>query len=307
MEPTRRAIFEVQLPTGQILRLGERTFVMAIVNVTPDSFSDGGLRADPAVAVNDALRMVDEGADLLDIGGESTRPGAAPLDLEEEWRRVGPVIEGLQGRARVPISIDTYKAEIARRAIDCGATIVNDISGFTYEPAIAAVVAERRAVAILMHNRGRSAAMYERARYGDVVSEVQAELEARVVEAEGAGVPRSRLMVDPGLGFAKQPAQTMAMIAGLPSLARLACPVVSGPSRKSFLQSAIGQRPPEERVWGTAAAVAASIWLGAHIVRVHDVAAMVDVARVTDALLKSSEAGSLDPATSPDLKVRPPY
>ena len=273
------------LPDGQTLRLGERTFIMAIVNVTPDSFSDGGLRADPAVAVRDGLRMVDEGADLLDIGGESTRPGAAPLDLEEEWRRVGPVIAGLRGRIQVPISIDTYKAEIARRAIDNGATIVNDISGFTYDPAIASVVADLGAVAILMHNRGRSAAMYERARYDHVVSEVRTELEERVAAAEAAGVPRSRLMVDPGFGFAKQPAQTMEMIAGLSALATLGCPVVSGPSRKSFLKVAIGERPPEQRVWGTAAAVAASIWLGAHIVRVHDVAAMVDVARVTDALV----------------------
>jgi dihydropteroate synthase len=281
----RRAIFNIRLPGGQVLTLGERTLVMGIVNVTPDSFSDGGLRADPDVAVRDALRMVDEGADALDIGGESTRPGAAPLDLEEEWRRVGPVFEGLQGRVHVPVSIDTYKAEIARRALDNGATIVNDISGFTYDPAIASVVAERGCVAILMHNRGRSADMYERAKYDDVVAEVRTELEARVAAAEAAGVPRSRLMVDPGFGFAKKPAQTMEMIAGLPSLAALGCPVVSGPSRKSFLQAAIGERPPEQRVWGTAAAVAASIWLGAHIVRVHDVAAMVDVARVTDALM----------------------
>src|SRR5687767_14871583 len=214
--------------------LGERTLVMGIVNVTPDSFSDGGLRADPAIAVRDALRMVEEGADLLDVGGESTRPGAEPLDLEEEWRRVGPVLEALRGRVRVPISIDTYKAEIARRALDSGATIVNDISGFTYDPAIAPVVAQRRAVAILMHNRGRSAAMYERAKYEDVVAEVRAELEERVEAAEAAGVPRSRLMVDPGLGFAKKPAQTMEMIGGLPALADLRCPIVSGPSRKSF-------------------------------------------------------------------------
>ena len=283
-----RAIFNITLPDGQTLTLGDRTLVMGIVNVTPDSFSDGGVRVDPAIAVSDALRMVDEGADLLDIGGESTRPGALPLDPEEEWRRVGPVLEGLRGRARVPISIDTYKAEIARRALDAGATIVNDISGFTYEPALASVVADRSAVAILMHNRGRSAAMYEGAKYDDVVAEVRAELAERIRAAEASGVPRSRVMIDPGLGFAKKPAQTMSMIAGLSALGDLGCPVVSGPSRKSFLQAAIGDRPPEARVWGTAAAVAASIWLGAHIVRVHDVAAMVDVARVTDALIAST-------------------
>lgn len=285
VETTRRAIFDIPLPTGHVLRLGERTFVMAIVNVTPDSFSDGGLRYDPAVAVRDALRMVDEGADLLDIGGESTRPGAAPLDLEEEWGRVGPVLKALQGRIQVPISIDTYKAEIARRALDHGAAIVNDISAFAYDPAIASVVAGRGAAAILMHSRGRSAAMYERARYGDVVAEVRAELEERIRAAEAAGVPRSRLLIDPGIGFAKQPAQSIEVIAGLAGLASLGCPIVSGPSRKSFLQVALGARAPEGRVWGTAAAVASSIWLGAHIVRVHDVAAMVDVARVTDALI----------------------
>jgi len=288
VDVTRRAIFDVPLPSGQVLRLGARTLVMAIVNVTPDSFSDGGLRHDPAVAVRDALRMVDEGADLLDIGGESTRPGAAPLELEEEWRRVGPVIEGLQGRVSVPISIDTYKAEIARRALDCGAVIVNDISGFMYEPRLADLVAERGAAAILMHNRGRSTAMYERAQYTHVVADVCAELEARVRMAEAAGVPRQRVMVDPGFGFAKRPAQTMEMLAGLPALATIGCAIVSGPSRKSFLTAALGERPPEGRVWGTAAAVSASIWLGAHIVRVHDVAEMVDVARVTDAIVTSS-------------------
>lgn len=262
---------------------------MAIINVTPDSFSDGGLRGNPAVAVADALRLVDEGADLLDIGGESTRPGAEPLDVEEEWRRVGPVLKGLQGRTTVPISIDTYKAEIARRAIDTGATIVNDISAFGYDPALAGVVADTGVGAILMHNRGRSAAMYARAQYADVVTEVRAELEDRVKVAVAAGVARSQLLVDPGFGFAKQPEHTMAMLAGLPALADFGCPIVSGPSRKSFLKSAIGERPPEGRVWGTAAAVAVSIWLGAHIVRVHDVAAMVDVARVTDALVRSGE------------------
>jgi dihydropteroate synthase len=272
------------LPSGQTLTLGERTLVMAIINVTPDSFSDGGLRHDPARAVADAVRLVGEGADLLDVGGESTRPGAAPLDAEEEWRRVGPVLEALRRQVRVPLSIDTYKADIARRALDAGADIVNDISAFTYDPAIAAVVAERKAIAILMHNRGRSAAMYERAEYQDVVAEVRDELEARVQAADAAGVSRHQILVDPGLGFAKRPAQTMELVAGLSELLAIGCPVVSGPSRKSFLQPALGERAPAERVWGTAAAVAASIWAGAHIVRVHDVAAMVDVARVTDAL-----------------------
>ena len=286
---TRRAVFDLPLPSGQVLRLGERTLVMAILNVTPDSFSDGGLRRDPAIAIADAVRMVADGADILDIGGESTRPGASPLDVEEEWRRVGPVLHGVRGLVDVPISIDTYKAEIARRAIDAGASIVNDISGFTYDPALAAVVADRGVAAILMHNRGRSAAMYAQASYRRVAAEVRAELEARVQAAIAAGVPRARLLLDPGLGFAKKPADTLDALAGLPELATLGCPLVSGPSRKSFLAAALGDRPPEGRVWGTAAAVAASIWLGAHVVRVHDVAAMVDVARVTDAIVQAAQ------------------
>ncbi len=283
--PTRRTVFDVPLPAGQHLRLGERTLVMAIVNVTPDSFSDGGVRHEPSVAVADALQMVADGADILDIGGESTRPGASPLDVEEEWRRVAPVIEALRGRITVPISIDTYKAEIARRAIAAGASIVNDISACAYEPAVATVVAETGAALILMHTRGRSAAMYAHAAYHDVVAEVRAELQASMATVMAAGVSKDCLMLDPGLGFAKQPAETMAALAGLGGLAELGCPIVSGPSRKSFLQAPLGPRAPEQRVWGTAAAVAASIWLGAHVVRVHDVAAMTDVARVTDAVL----------------------
>ncbi len=282
----RRAAFQIPLASGQILTLGGRTLVMAVVNVTPDSFSDGGLRHDPDVAIADALRMVRDGADLLDIGGESTRPGAAPLEVEEEWRRVGPVLEGLRGRVAVPIAIDTYKAEIARRALAAGATLVNDISAFMYDPPIAGVVARGGAVGILMHNRGRSAAMYDHAVYGDVAAEVRDELAARLDAAVAAGVPRARLIVDPGLGFAKRADHTLAALAGLPALATLGVPILSGPSRKSFLQAALGERPPAQRVWGTAAAVAASIWLGAHIVRVHDVKAMVDVARVTDAITR---------------------
>lgn len=279
-----RRTFRIPLPSGSVLTLGERTLVMAIVNVTPDSFSDGGERLNPDRAIADAIQMVQDGADILDIGGESTRPGAAPLPAEEEWRRVGPVLEGLRGRVQVPISIDTYKASIAERAIALGATIVNDVTAFAADPAIAAVVARHGVAGILMHHRGRSEAMYDRAVYRDVVTEVRDELGARIAAAEAAGISREQLIVDPGFGFAKRAEQSMAMLAGLPALASLGVPILSGPSRKSFLQAALGPRDPADRVWGTAAAVAASIWLGAHIVRVHDVKAMVDVVRVTDAL-----------------------
>jgi dihydropteroate synthase len=272
------------LPDGRALELGARTLVMGIVNVTPDSFADGGVRVDPDRAAADALQMAADGADLVDIGGESTRPGAAPLPLEEEWRRVGPVLERLAGRANVPISIDTYKAEIARRALDAGASIVNDISALAFDPALADVVAARGAGLVLMHHRGRSAAMYAEARYTDVTAEVAAELAGRVAAARAAGVAAERLILDPGLGFAKRPEHTLAALAGLPALAALGHPVLVGPSRKSFLTAALGPVPPAERVWGTAAAVTAAVLFGAHIVRVHDVAAMAQVVRVADAV-----------------------
>jgi dihydropteroate synthase len=257
---------------------------MGIVNVTPDSFADGGRRLEPDRAIADALQMEADGADLLDIGGESTRPGSEPLPLEEEWRRVGPVLEGLRGRARVPVSIDTYKAAIARRAIALGAAIVNDISALAYEPALAGVVAGAGAGLVLMHHRGRSSDMYAHATYGDVAREVAAELSDRARVALAAGVPADCIVLDPGLGFAKRAEHSMQVLAGLPALAALGYPVLVGPSRKSFLTASLGPMPPAERVWGTAAAVAASILFGAHIVRVHDVREMVQVARVADAL-----------------------
>jgi dihydropteroate synthase len=257
---------------------------MGIVNVTPDSFADGGERFDADVAIADAMAMVAAGADLVDVGGESTRPGADPLPVEEEWRRVGPVLEGLRGRIGVPVSIDTYKAEIADRALDAGAVIVNDISALAYDPPIAAVIARRRAAVVLMHNRGRSRDMYELAEYRDVVGDVSSELGARVRVALAAGIARERIILDPGFGFAKRAEHTLAALAGLAELADLGFPLLSGPSRKSFLTAAIGKAPPRERRWATAAAVTASVLFGAHIVRVHDVAEMVQVVRTADAI-----------------------
>ena len=257
---------------------------MAVVNVTPDSFFDGGIRFDAVRAIDDGRRMVADGADILDIGGESTRPGAAPLPQDEELRRVLPVIEGLRRAVTVPISIDTYKAGVANRALDAGATIVNDISALTYDPALAAVAARREAAVILMHNRGRSTAMYEHATYADVVAEVSAELRARADAAISAGIARERIVLDPGIGFAKVAEHSLEALANLDRFAALGFPLLSGPSRKSFLKAALGDVLPAERLWGTAAAVAASVMLGAHIVRVHDVREMVQVVRVADAL-----------------------
>jgi dihydropteroate synthase len=226
--------------------------------------------------------MVDAGADILDVGGESTRPGAETVCADEEMRRVLPVIEGLAARTWAVLSIDTYKAVVAREAVARGAAIINDISGLLYEPELAAVAAETRAALVLMHTRGRSKEMYERAVYTDVVAEVRSELEVAMHKAGDAGVDREALMLDPGFGFAKRPEHSWRLLAELPALAAAGRPILSGPSRKSFLKDALGERLPPDREWGTAAAVTASVFGGAHIVRVHNVPAMVDVIRVAD-------------------------
>jgi dihydropteroate synthase len=283
-----RLLFDLPLPDGRILRLGERTLVMGVLNVTPDSFADGGRYLDPERAVAQAVALERAGADIIDIGGESTRPGAEPLAEDEELRRVLPVIERLRGRVSVPISIDTYKAGVADAALSCGAAIVNDVSALEYDPAVSAVVARRRAAIVLMHTRGRSRDMYGRAQYGDVVGEVARELGVRLAAALEAGIDASRVVLDPGIGFAKRAEHSGRLLAELHRLHALERPILVGPSRKSFLQRAIGERPPASRDWATAAAVTASVLAGAHIVRVHAVGEMVDVVRVADALRRDA-------------------
>jgi dihydropteroate synthase len=261
---------------------------MGVINVTPDSFSDGGVLADPAAAIDAGVRMVDEGAGILDVGGESTRPGASTVDAAEERRRVLPVIEGLATRVTVPISIDTYKTTTADAALAAGATIVNDISGLRYEPQLAEVVARREAAIILMHTRGRSKDMYQQAAYGDVVAEVLDELRESISFATGAGVAKERILIDPGLGFAKEAVHSYEVLARLDEFADLGRPIVAGPSRKSFLARVLGGAalrttvPATEREWATAAAVASAVLSGAHIVRVHGVQEMRQVVRVAD-------------------------
>lgn len=277
-----RTTYRIPLPGGRTLTLGERTLVMGILNITPDSFSDGGLHADPRVAVDAGLRMVDAGADILDIGGESTRPGADPVGQDEELRRVLPVIEQLAKRTRALISIDTYRAATARDAVARGASIINDISGLQYDANLGSVAAASGVPLILMHTRGRSREMYERAVYGDVVAETRLELEQAIARATDAGVSRESLIIDPGFGFAKRPEHSYDLLARLPELAAVGRPILSGPSRKSFLTEPLGERTATEREWATAAAVTASVLLGAHIVRVHAVQAMGDVVRVAD-------------------------
>ena len=283
--PRRR--FTLTLPGARTLTLGDRTLVMGIINVTPDSFSDGGTLLDTRRAVDAGLRMVDEGADLLDVGGESTRPGAAALPAADERRRVLPVIEGLAARVTVPVSIDTYKASVAEAALDAGATIVNDISGLRYEPELAAVVAARQAAIVLMHTRGRSRDMYKQAVYHDVVDEVLDELRESIAFAAGAGIARDRVIVDPGLGFAKEPAHTYEALARLNEFSELGRPLLAGPSRKKFLTRPLGHEiAAAERDWATAASVTAAVLAGAHIVRVHAVKEMAQVVRVSDEIRK---------------------
>ena len=294
-----RPAFTVPLPGGRALSLGPRTLVMGILNVTPDSFADGGRCLDPAAAIDAALRMEDEGADIVDVGGESTRPGADPLPLDEELARVLPVVEALAPRLTVPLSIDTYKAAVATRAVAAGAAIVNDVSALRYDSGLAAAVAGSGAALVLMHNRGRSREMYREAVYGDVVAEVRAELRARVDVAIEAGVEPGRIVVDPGLGFAKRAGHSLALLARLPELAGLRLPLLVGPSRKSFLKEALGEREPAAREWGTAAAVAAAVLGGAHIVRVHDVGPMVDVVKTIDAICRCGPEG-LPPQDTPE-------
>lgn len=279
-----RKSYRVPLASGGALVLGPRTLVMGILNVTPDSFADGGRYLDPDRAVEAALAMAAAGADLIDIGGESTRPGAEPVSADEELARVVPVLDRLAGRLRVPLSIDTTKAVVAEAALARGVAVVNDTSGLRYDPALAEVVAARGAALVVMHSRGRSRDMYRDAQYRALIREVADELATSIATAVAAGVPRDRILIDPGIGFAKRAHHSYAALAQLGDLAVLDRPIVVGPSRKSFLDAALGPRRPEERVWGTAAAVAAAVLGGAHVVRVHDVKAMVDVVRVADCL-----------------------
>ena len=258
----------------------ERTLIMGVLNVTPDSFSDGGAWATPDSALARARVLVADGADIINVGGESTRPGAGPISADEELSRVLPVLEALRGRLKVPISIDTSKADVARAAISAGAVIVNDVSGLRREPVLAKVVADTGAALILMHSRGSSKSMYVEAEYGDVVVEVIDELREGLGRATAAGVSLERVVIDPGVGFAKRPSHSYGVLARLSEFAAaLDRPVLVGPSRKSFMREALGGRPAPERDWGTSAAVTAAVLAGAHIIRVHAVAEMAQVVR----------------------------
>ena len=268
------------------LPYGGRTLVMGVLNVTPDSFSDGGRFIDPARAVARAEEMAAEGADIIDVGGESTRPGGALVHVEEELRRVVPVVEALARRVAVPVSIDTTKAEVARAALAAGAEIVNDISGLRFDAALADEAARAGAGLVLMHSRGTRETMHTLAPVADIVREVTEGLRHGVAEAERRGVERTRLALDPGVGFGKSQEQNVELVARLDALAAVFAdfPLLVGTSRKRFIGALTGDAPAGERLHGTMATVTAAILRGAHVVRVHDVRAAVETARVADAI-----------------------
>jgi dihydropteroate synthase len=257
--------------------------VMGILNVTPDSFSDGGELDSMEAALRRGEAMVEAGAGLLDVGGESTRPGASPVSVDEEARRVVPVIRALARRLPVPLSVDTRNAEVARRALDAGAAIVNDVSGFRHDPRMAGVAARRRAGVVLMHMRGTPTDMGERTGYHDLLGEVSAELLESVALARVAGVPPGAVVLDPGIGFAKTPEQSFRLVRELDRLTELGYPLMVGASRKSFLGALLGVPPTERVVAGAVVAVLAA-QRGARLIRTHDVAETVQALRAAMAV-----------------------
>ena len=268
------------------LRLGEKTLIMGIINVTLDSFSGDGLGADVERAVAQGKRMVEEGADILDVGGESTRPGAEPVSLEEELGRVLPVLSALAKGVDVPISVDTYKSAIARAALANGAAIINDISGLHFDEQMARVAADAGAGVVIMHILGTPRDMQQDPRYDDAIGEISDYLEEGIAKAEVAGLTRDHLVVDPGFGFGKTVQHNLELVRRLGEFRCLGCAVIVGTSRKSTIGKLLGDLPPEERLEGTAASVALAIAAGADIVRVHDVKEMARVVRVADAIVR---------------------
>jgi dihydropteroate synthase len=286
-----RKLFRLKL-RSRTLVLGERTLIMGVLNITPDSFSDGGKFFSLKRAVDGALAMERAGADILDIGAESTRPGSAGISAAEELQRLLPVLEALRTRLKIPISVDTQKASVAEIALGAGAALLNDISGLKNDPRVAEVAAKFGVPLILMHMRGIPRTMQKRPFAKNVVKDVIAGLRHSIAIARRAGVRNSQIILDPGIGFGKSFQQNYELLARLPELAKLGYPLLVGASRKGFLGVTLASHgkpaPPEARIWGTAATVTASILGGAHIVRVHDVAEMAQVAKVADALLHAS-------------------
>ena len=270
---------------GRRFAWGERTYLVAVLNATPDSFSGDGV-LDAGAAAERAELLVAAGADLVDIGAESTRPGAAPIGAAEEWRRLGPVLAAVRARVDAPISVDTSKAEVARRAADSGADAINDVRGLLGDPDLAPLIAARRLPAILMHNQRH------RERSGDPVADAAAGLRESLRIARGAGLPEERILLDPGFGFGWEPAENLAILVRLGELRALGRPLLIGTSRKSTIGLLLDEPDPGRRLWGTAATVALAVASGADLVRVHDVAEMALVARVADAAVRAGPRGT---------------
>ncbi len=279
-----RKSFTIKLRNGTAISLGARTVVVGVLNITPDSFSDGGQNFDRARAVDRALEMESEGADIIEVGGESTRPGSARISVEEELSRIVPVLRALAGRLRTPIAIDTYKSEVAAAAVDLGASIINDVSALRFDPSLADVVAREGAALVLMHMRGEPATMQTVKPSPDIFAEIESDLTTAVQMAESRGVERNQIVIDPGVGFGKTLEQNLAIINHLDRFQSLGLPLMIGTSRKAFIGRLSG-RPEGERLLGTVASVVVAILRGAHIVRVHDVKQLVEVARIADAIV----------------------
>ena len=272
---------------------GDRTYIMGVLNITPDSFSDGGKFNTLDAAMRQAKHLVNSGVDILDVGGQSTRPGARQIPLEEEVRRVVPIIDAIRTHedtslASTVISVDTTQSEIARAAVKAGADIVNDISGGTFDQAMLSTVADLGVPIILMHIRGTPATMQQNTQYQDLMGEIHDFLERQVQNAMAAGISHSQIAIDPGIGFAKSYPQNLAVLRQIPALRSLNCPILIGPSRKSFIGWILQQNDPSKRVWGTAAACSAAIAGGADILRVHDGKEMIEVCRVADAIWRNT-------------------
>jgi dihydropteroate synthase len=281
--PRQPAASPVSLPRGGALAFGEIPLVMGILNATPDSFSDGGLHLDPSRAVEAGLKMAEAGAAILDIGGESTRPGAAAVDDRTEIGRVVPIIEGIRRRSPIPISVDTRKSQVARAALDAGADLVNDISGLRHDPALGRLAAERGVPVILMHMRGEPGTMQQSIHFDDLIGEILDELRQRIDAAVAIGIGRERILVDPGVGFGKTFEHNLEILARAREL-RVLGPLVIGASRKAFIGHLTGKQGGKERAAGSLAAVAAAYRAGAAVVRVHDVGESVDFLKVLHAV-----------------------
>ncbi len=263
---------------------GDRTFLMGVLNVTPDSFSDGGEFDRPTTALNHALALAAAGADIIDVGGQSTRPGAEQISVEAELERVLSVIKIIRPKINIPISVDTTRASVAKAAVDAGADMVNDISGGTFDSSMFSTVASLNVPIVLMHIRGTPQTMQQMTDYQDVIEEISNFLLQQITAAITAGIKREKIIIDPGIGFAKNKHQNLEIFRRLTELKKLNCPILVGPSRKSFIGHILNQPDPKARVWGTAAACCAAIFNGADILRVHDVEQMRDVSMVADAL-----------------------